>query len=275
MSSAVSVHATNKMCHVLKFVSFLRKNNDIPYIVKRRVFDAALTSSLLYGCESWVGADIKPVVKLYNWALKQLLGVRRTTSNQVCYAEAGCPPLADLVKYEQHKFFRNKWSEREYLVDDPLIFAINLIKSYNNPISRHIIYFTGNEVTPLSVAMDSLRASISQSASSRCVVYKEINPTCSVHSLYVNKHNINEAHRIAFTRFRVSGHSLAIETGRWNRRGRGRLPLEERLCVCGEIQTERHVVQYCPVTLPIRNSFHFSSMEELFSDIFPMQQLAR
>ncbi len=67
VSSAVKLHAKNKLCHVLKFVSFLRKNNDIPFIVKKRVFDAVLMSSLLYGCESWVGADLRPVVKLYNW----------------------------------------------------------------------------------------------------------------------------------------------------------------------------------------------------------------
>ena len=76
MSSAVKIQAKEKICHVLQFVSFLRKNNDIPFAVKRRVCGAALMSSLLYGCESCVGANLKPVIKLYNWALKQMLGVR-------------------------------------------------------------------------------------------------------------------------------------------------------------------------------------------------------
>ena len=58
VTSSVKLHAKNKLCHVLKFISFLKKNNDIPFIVKRRVFDAALLSSLVYGCESWVCADI-------------------------------------------------------------------------------------------------------------------------------------------------------------------------------------------------------------------------
>ena len=52
VSSAVKEHAKVKICQVLKFVSFIEKNNNVPFIVKRRVFDAALTSSLLYGCES-------------------------------------------------------------------------------------------------------------------------------------------------------------------------------------------------------------------------------
>ncbi|KAK7074213.1 hypothetical protein SK128_018360, partial [Halocaridina rubra] len=54
-------------------------------------------------------------------------------------------------------------------------------------------------------------------------------------------HTINELHRLSFTRFRVCGHSLVCETGRWNRRGRGRLLPEERLCMCGDVQNERHL----------------------------------
>lgn len=75
VSSDVRVHAKSKLCEVLKYISFIKKNNDVPFVVKRRVLDAAMMSSLLYRCEFWVGAVIKPVIKLNNWATKQLLGV--------------------------------------------------------------------------------------------------------------------------------------------------------------------------------------------------------
>ena len=87
VSSVVKGHVKRKMCHALKYVSFVNKNNDIPFVVKRRVFEAALMSSLLYGCESWLNADLKPIVRLYNWCIKQLLGVRENTCNDVCYAD--------------------------------------------------------------------------------------------------------------------------------------------------------------------------------------------
>ena len=45
----------------------------------------------------WVGADMKPMLKLYNWGLKTLLGVRRSTCNDVCCVESGYMPL-DLVE---------------------------------------------------------------------------------------------------------------------------------------------------------------------------------
>ena len=68
-------------------------------------------------------------------------------------------------------------------------------------------------------------------------------------------------HRISYTQFRISAHRLAIETGRWNRRGRGRLPIEERLCPCGAVQTELHVFEDCPLTREIRLSYNIDSWQ--------------
>ncbi len=61
-------------------------------------------SAVFYGCESWVNGDYKPVTKLYNWALKKRLGVRKTTPNSVCYVEIGLPLLSYLIKLKKHKF---------------------------------------------------------------------------------------------------------------------------------------------------------------------------
>ena len=267
-SSAVKAHANVKMSHVLKFVSFISKNNDVPFVVKRRVFEAALMSSLVYGCESWLGADLKPIDKLFNWCVKQLLGVRRTTCNDVCYVESGYPPLKDLIKYNQHKFFHKMWAERSEYQDDPLAFVIGTVINTNMITSRLVRDFITNDVEDLSVAIQRVTANISESESSRRKTYKDINPSFTVHYVYTERHTINENHRISFTRFRVSGHSLACETGRWNRRGRGRLPLEERLCRCGQIQTERHVIHECPLSQHIRQNYQFQTMETVFSDQF-------
>ena len=98
ISSAIKVHAQEKMAHFHKFISFIEKNNDLPFIIKKRVFDACLTSAILYGCESWFNGDLKPVSKIFNWALKHMLGVRRTTCNDVCYIEAGYVPINAIVK---------------------------------------------------------------------------------------------------------------------------------------------------------------------------------
>ena len=62
-------------------------------MVKKNESDAALMSSLIYGCESWMAADMKPMVKLYNWCLKKLLGVRKSNCNDVCYMWNQVTPL--------------------------------------------------------------------------------------------------------------------------------------------------------------------------------------
>ena len=76
---------------------------------------------------------------------------------------------------------------------------------------------------------------------------------------------------------------MRIETGRWNRRGRGQLPREERLsvcvcvCVCVCVWREREsfrqsewhvvvVVENCPVTSGIRQSVGLTRVEKLFTD---------
>ena len=42
VSAAVKLHEQNKLCQVSKFVSIIRKNNDVPFIVKKkRLFDPA------------------------------------------------------------------------------------------------------------------------------------------------------------------------------------------------------------------------------------------
>ena len=51
-SDSIKDNANIKMCQVLKYVSFCQKNNDVPFLIKRRIFDACLISTLLYGCES-------------------------------------------------------------------------------------------------------------------------------------------------------------------------------------------------------------------------------
>lgn len=67
---------------------------------------------------------------------------------------------------------------------------------------------------------------ITASESSRRVTHKDMSLRFITN---IVRATINENHRLAFTRCRVSGHSLVCETGSWKRLGRGRLPLQQRL----------------------------------------------
>lgn len=113
--------------YILKSLSFLKKNKVIPFLAKLKVFDDALMSSVLYECEAWFNGDLKPVDKLYNWVVKQLLGVCMTTrTNTTCYVELGFPPLKYLVISKQCKFFRRLWQERQCMMD-PWAHVVKLV----------------------------------------------------------------------------------------------------------------------------------------------------
>ena len=200
-------------------------------------------------------------------SLKNLLDVRLTTCNDVCYVEAGYPPLQALVKSKQRAFFSKMWLERQRMEDDPLTLAIKMSMENRYQTRAYIAQLLHSTASDIDEGVREMKENISTSESSKRVTYKQINPDLSVHSVYRSDAHINEHHRVAFTRFRVSAHSLAVESGRWNRRGRGRLPMEERLCECGSIQTEAHVVEHCTLTQHLRDAHGFSTISDLFSDI--------
>ena len=265
-SSSIKINANLRMCQALKFVSFCQKNNDVPFYVKKKVFHAAVMSSILYGCESWLNGNIKPMEKLYTMCIKHLLGVRKNTTNTLCLVELGCPPLKALVAQRQRKFFKHMWAERENMIDDPFFFAIKLVKNSNISTGRHINNLINNDFDDIGQSMNNLHQEISNSQSSKCIYYKEINPNMHIHNIYINKSTVNELERISWSKLRLSAHSLAIETGRWNRRGRGRLPVDERLCQCGLVQTELHVIEECVLSQHVRQMYNVTSLFDLVSE---------
>ena len=106
-----------------------------------------------------------------------------------------------------------------------------------------------------------------KSDSSRFQLYCNSNPNLESYVIYTKEKNVKEAHRVSWTKIRVNGHSLAVEEGRWNRRGKGRLPLEERLCDCGEIQSERHVIEQCLKSAVLRQQYGITTIENLLVEI--------
>ena len=95
----------------------------------------------------------------------------------------------------------------------------------------------------------------------KCVTYRNINPNYDVHLVYSSNDSLfmSEAYRISFTRLRLSSNNLRIETGRWSR-----IPRDRRLCLCGSVQDEEHVLVYCQVTQHLRDNH---GIRVLFPDI--------
>ena len=108
-----------------------------------------------------------------------------------------------------------------------------------------------------------MKAKVRQSDSSRRKTYLLFNPELITHRIYADS-TVSESDRVAFSGIRLGSHYLKIETGRWSRIERDR-----RLCQCGQIQTEEHVLLHCPLTLDIRARYSqlcFSSLSALMAN---------
>ena len=140
MTSAVKAQLQSKWSHVAKFEAFVKKNNDAPYMVKEKVFTAALTSAILYGMETWLSpAAIEAARPTYMQCIRLLLGVRKTTAGDLCLVEAGQPSLMQRVKTAQRSTIFKFIAEREGMADDPFSHAWTLARNARTPCARYIM----------------------------------------------------------------------------------------------------------------------------------------
>ena len=106
------------------------------------------------------------------------------------------------------------------------------------------------------------------SNTTRRTTYLSLNPELVINDLYSGSFSIPEFARIAVTRLRTSSHRLKIESGRWTR-----IPRDLRLCSCGEIQNEDHVLLRCPISQELRSTFpltaNYGSASQLLNARYP------
>ena len=256
-TSSLKAHVAEKKKHLNRLLIFLSRNYDAPFFVKRKVFDAAFSSAILYGCESWIGVSLLPVERMYMSALRRLLDVRNSTPKLTCLLEAGVPSLQALVKEKQSKFFKRMLKERVDLVaSDPLMFTLDFMKNNCAAISNSIQDVI-REDSYIAADRDDLCQQLRgmPPEKTKLRLYLTMNSDLSVHPLYMvteSESVVEDNLRMAFTRTRLCSHRLRSETGRWNR-----VPKDQRFCPhCdGEtIQNEEHLLQ-CPATLPIREKY--------------------
>ena len=264
-TTSLQQHLNDKNREVNKLFIFLAVNYDAPFQVKKRVLEAAFLSSILYGCESWLGVPLKPVKVIYMKAVRALLGVRSTTPTDLCLLEGGLKSLDSLVKTRQKKFFTKMHEARSEMADDPLMHALHITKELHKPLWSYIesTMNGGNFIVDqLNLLKESIRNA--RPSATRFHVYRSLNPFFEVHHLYTNKnYSIPDYLRISFTRYRLSSHMLRVETGRWSR-----TPRSERICPCGTgIQDEFHIFT-CPLVKEHFNSLSkpCCSPAELFID---------
>ena len=71
----------------------VRKNGQAPIMVKLKVVQACINSSLTYACETWGSSALNKVEVLQRKALKIAMNIKQNTANQIIvYIEVGLNP---------------------------------------------------------------------------------------------------------------------------------------------------------------------------------------
>ena len=251
IKDVIQLHIKTRTADVNKFKIFSKKNETMPYMYKRTVLLAMIIAGLLYGCETWLTAQSKDVEKLYIGAVKSLLGVRETTRTDTVLIEAGMQTIKDLIRTRTAAFVKKELLNVEGEDVTPLVKIFRICEGKNTKGYRYI----KDLLTPIDIINNndtsSLLRNFANETGTKAVTYRSINPNLRVHPVYTTKDYVSERARLTFTKFRLSSHSLKVETGRWSR-----INHEDRLCDCGEaVEDEFHVLFSCAKTEDVRRKF--------------------
>ena len=261
----VNEHLESKSGHVFKFTSFLVKNCDAPFSVKQTVWESALTSALFYSCETWLIEDFRAAESIFMCTLKNLLSVRSSTCNDLVLMEVGLADAKSFIRQRQSNYIHKLMARDNYansIVAKVITLAIEE-RTKSGEVLKNLID-KGPNHDFVAESKLCIRNKIRSSTSTRRTTYCSINPELTSPKIYSSDIPIQEHHRIACTRLRLSSHRLKVETGRWSR-----IPVENRLCDCGLVQSEEHVLLKCPLTTQLRTDYDISSintLDELFSE---------
>ena len=146
---------------------------------------------------------------------------------------------------------------------------LKLAEEANTPMWRGIQKLRAMPKDFVRAKDSEMRQRIVESSSTKRKLYKVMNPALELSLVYTSV-QMPENERVQWTRFRVGSHDFPVEKMRW----RG-VPLEERFCNCGEVQTEVE----CPVTEVLRRKVcagvQWTSLTDVFGEVQNQQQVAK
>ena len=249
ISEIIQHHISKKMVHISSFYSWLAINEDTPIKVKLLVLYVCLFATLLYSCEVWVNLEevSEKLLMIEKKALKSCLGVKPSTPDDLVYLELNKANIVSTIRDRQYNFFRKFMNQNE----DSAI-AMNIWNLYNNNVDSEsegvIHYFQNLEPGSKKKDIEARKERTNTSELSMTTRYRKVTNLDYCDILYDSF--ITEKNRIVITRWRLSCHSLHIETGRYQR---PRLPRNERICsVCHTMEDEHHALFVCTAHTFIR-----------------------
>lgn len=233
---------------------------------KIKLFDSMVLPILNYASEIWGFHPSPDVERVHLKFLKQILGVRTSTSSAAVYGEFGRVPLIVLRKVRILKYWYSIMKDEDSLRFKVLQYQIlhdNNRNNWANQVKNLICdlgynYLWNNrEITNLqlqcmirTVYDQYLQSWFSELRnSSKLSTYNQIKHIFEQEKYLNCVKNIQ--HRNALSRFRCSAHRLNIEEGRYRN-----LEREQRICMkcnMNTLENEYHFLLVCPYYRELRS----------------------
>lgn len=244
---------------------------------KLSLFDALVVPILLYGAEVWGIYTFTDLDKLHIKFCKHVLGVKQQTSNAAVFGELGRFPLTTVCKEKSIKYWLKIINSPNSLMHETLMKQIqfahdNRINDLNSlwfsSLSTllnklgfgNLIDFTMSEYL-LPMFSQRLKDQYIQSWHETLSVQPKMEYYCKFKEDFEFEHYLvnikNEKHRKELTRFRLSSHSLEIETGRYNNIERSNRIC--KLCTQNVVESEYHFLLCCTAYSDLRKDYNISS----------------
>ena len=253
----------------IKFLNFCSKNRNAPLSVKLDVLDTCVTTSCIYGCETW-GRSSEIAEIFYRSGLRTALDVRENVNNEILYIETGRYPLQCRIKKLQYKFWTKMLKYKDDYPSSALAKTLAASIEERLPYVKYYLELVAKYDSP-EACHDSLRAEFKtkwinkirtfnmDDNNGRLGTYYQVNPQLKPWVPYPQV--ILESERKITTRFRTGSHSLNIEIMRYSNISR-----DNRLCSCREsVQNIWHIFMECNMTIGIIRR-NYTNLEEIFDD---------
>jgi len=91
--------------------------------------EAAVVSSVFYGCVTWLVNNITQATSMYNKMIRCLLGVRENTSMKLFLIESGKQSAKLIINKRMRSFLTKKLQNRD--MDEPFQIAHEIFKAVN------------------------------------------------------------------------------------------------------------------------------------------------
>ena len=183
-------------------------------------------------------------------ALKSCLGVKASTPDDIVYVELNVADIISTIRDRQFNFFTKVME-----LENETAIAMSIWKLYNDMVDAEsggiIHYFQNLEPKNKQKNREKRIERINTSTRTMTIRYREITKLEFCDILYDSF--VVEKNRRAITRWRLSSHSLRIETGRYQR---PKTPRNERTCiVCNTMEDEQHSLFVCTAHTFIRTQY--------------------